>query len=238
VAVTLLAGTASAVVVSTRRAELNDAAAAMLTVQADLDHLEMTAQSLRAERDLLDRDAAASRAARADVDALIREIEALEAGHLDALTPVDDPEQAVRAAELAALKGNLAELESNLAELRAERDQMWATRPEARAREWGFEAARVRRIREGDSFDVEIGGRRERVELIGIDADSRAARRFVEGLISEGDTIWLQSDGADRTGNNRLRRHVWTSVPTALTDAGQRGQFHLGQLLKDAGHAE
>ncbi|GAB4446340.1 MAG: hypothetical protein OHK0015_49460 [Chloroflexi bacterium OHK40] len=86
----------------------------------------------------------------------------------------------------------------------------------------GLEPARVINIIDGDTIDVAIGGREERVRLIGIDTpESVDPRRPVEcfgveasaaaSALLDGQTVWLEEDPSQdsRDRHGRLLRYVW-----------------------------
>jgi len=73
---------------------------------------------------------------------------------------------------------------------------------------------------DGDKIAVSIGGQREEVLLVGQDAPeiddgergecyAEEAAEGLEDLLPEGETVYLESEGDDRDGRDRLLRHVW-----------------------------
>lgn len=88
--------------------------------------------------------------------------------------------------------------------------------------------ARVTRIVDGDSLEVVVGGRRERVRLIGLDAPElypaecqAAAARTLLGRLIAGRAVRLDADPSqgDRDRYGRLLRHV--VLPNGKVAAGQ-----------------
>lgn len=72
---------------------------------------------------------------------------------------------------------------------------------------------RVVWVADGDTLEVEIDGREERVRLIGIDAPERGACFAAEATTAlrelvEGEEVALESDTSDRDRYERLLRYV------------------------------
>jgi len=93
--------------------------------------------------------------------------------------------------------------------------------------------ATVLRVIDGDTI-VLVGG--ERVRLIGVDAPevgqpgASEATQFVRQM-TEGATVWLESDGNDRDAHGRLRRYVWLQQPSNPRDASEIRAHQLNALL-------
>jgi len=91
----------------------------------------------------------------------------------------------------------------------------------------------VLRVIDGDTLELASG---ERVRLIGVDAPelgrpgANEATQFVRER-TEGRTVWLEADGADRDRHGRLRRYVWLQQPTNTRDENQIRQHQLNALL-------
>lgn len=92
--------------------------------------------------------------------------------------------------------------------------------------------AKVTRIRDGDTIEVEIGGVNEAVRFIGIDAPETgqchadlATQQMRQW--TEGQTVFLEADSSqdDRDAHNRLLRYVWTA-DSVLLNAAQIEQGH------------
>jgi len=73
---------------------------------------------------------------------------------------------------------------------------------------------------DGDKLTVSVGGQREEVLLVGQDAPeldegplgecyADEAADGLQDLLPEGETVYLESEGDDRDGQDRLLRHVW-----------------------------
>jgi len=99
--------------------------------------------------------------------------------------------------------------------------------------------ATVLRVIDGDTIELASG---ERVRLIGVDAPERGrpgandSTQFVRERV-EGQTVWLEADGADQDRHGRLRRYVWLQQPTNTQDENQIRQHQLNALLLANGHA-
>jgi len=112
-----------------------------------------------------------------------------------------------------------------------------------RAQSLGLTQATVLNIVDGDTLDVNVDGRNERIRIIGIDTPERGeagfneATNFARNNMPVGATVWLQSEGNNRDRFDRLRRHVWLNVPGSLSDNNYRNRYHFGQLLLNNGHA-
>jgi len=92
--------------------------------------------------------------------------------------------------------------------------------------------ARVAKVIDGDTVDVVIDGKEERVRLIGIDASEvehegkpkecfgEEAKLYLEGLLS-GQTVQLQPDStqSDRDEYNRLLRYVFLPPEERLVNS-------------------
>jgi len=98
----------------------------------------------------------------------------------------------------------------------------------------------VERVIDGDTFVLATG---ERVRFIGVDAPeigepgADEATEFVREL-TEGQTVWLESDGNDFDRFGRLRRYIWLELPTDPTDEEQIRAYMLNALLLEHGLAE
>jgi micrococcal nuclease len=85
----------------------------------------------------------------------------------------------------------------------------------------GSEPAVVVSVTDGDTFDVEIDGRRDTVRLTGIDAPETKdpndpvqcygpeATKYLRKLLPHGREVWLERDRTDRDRYGRLLRYVW-----------------------------
>ncbi len=77
-------------------------------------------------------------------------------------------------------------------------------------------AARVTNNIDGDTLDVEIDGRIERVRFIGIDTPERGNCYYREAsdftaALTRGQTVWLEADPSqdDRDRYDRILRYIW-----------------------------
>jgi micrococcal nuclease len=78
-----------------------------------------------------------------------------------------------------------------------------------------MQAAAVVKIIDGDTLDVMVGGRQERVRIFGIDTTERGEPCFADASqrLAElaGDQIRMVSDIRERDRNGRLLRYVYTA---------------------------
>lgn len=104
---------------------------------------------------------------------------------------------------------------------------------------------RVLRAVDGDTVEVEVGGRRERVRLIGVDAPESTVRvepygkeaaAYTAGRL-EGRTVWLERDVSERDRYGRLLAYVWLDRPWNRTEAEVRRWMFNAELLLE-GYAQ
>ena len=114
-----------------------------------------------------------------------------------------------------------------------------------------FQQARVVRVVDGDTLVLQVDGAQERVRLIGINCpesvapeeernseEGREASHYTKQLVSEGDTVWLESDVNDRDQYDRLLRYVWLEKPADPNDVDEIRQKMLNGILVAEGYAE
>lgn len=114
-----------------------------------------------------------------------------------------------------------------------------------------LERATVVRVVDGDTLVVSVGGREERVRLIGIDCpesvapeperntpEGEDAAAFTKGLVKRGDTVWLERDANDTDQYGRLLRYVWLEEPSDPDDADEIGEKMLNGVLVREGYAK
>ena len=101
-----------------------------------------------------------------------------------------------------------------------------------------IEQAVVIDVMDGDTLEMSVGGERERIRLIGIDAPKRGeldadeAVDFIHAQLRPlRYLVWLTGSGPNRDGFGRLRRYVWLKYEEI-----PEGQS-LNELLLEAGHA-
>lgn len=115
----------------------------------------------------------------------------------------------------------------------------------------GMTEATVVRVVDGDTLQVKIDGRREKVRLIGINCpesvaqeqwrnteEGKDASNFTDSVLSEGDTVWLQADYNDVDQYDRLLRYVWIEKPTDRFDEDEVATKMLNGILVSEGFAE
>lgn len=98
-------------------------------------------------------------------------------------------------------------------------------------------------VDDGDTIEVWLDNRHERVRLVGIDTHEVGggyqqeecygpeASRFLKALLNVGGDIWIEQDVEDRDQYNRLLRWVWA-------DFGTGQVYLLNEALVRAGFAE
>jgi endonuclease YncB( thermonuclease family) len=106
--------------------------------------------------------------------------------------------------------------------------------------------ARVLRAVDGDTVEVEVGGKRERVRLIGVNCPElshpdlgireepfgREAAEYTRKRL-EGRTVWLEPDVSERDRYGRLLAYVWLDRPWDRTEAEvRRWMFNAALLLE------
>ncbi|MEW5934802.1 MAG: stalk domain-containing protein, partial [Bacillota bacterium] len=105
--------------------------------------------------------------------------------------------------------------------------------------------ARVLRAVDGDTVEVEVGGKRERVRLIGVDTPESTVRVEPYGKEAaaytarrlEGRTVWLEPDVSERDRYGRLLAYVWLDRPWDRTEAEVRRWMFNAELLLE-GYAQ
>ena len=121
----------------------------------------------------------------------------------------------------------------------------------------GFEHATVVYVIDGDTIDVELAGseggepKRERVRLIGIDAPESAnydealntpegalATAHARELLSEGATVYLQTDTTEHDKYGRLLRYVWLELPNNPDDEAEIAAKMLDARMVADGYAQ
>lgn len=115
----------------------------------------------------------------------------------------------------------------------------------------GMTQATVVRVVDGDTLQVKIDGQKHKVRLIGINCPESVATEqwrnteegvdassFTKSLLSEGDTVWLQSDRNDVDQYDRLLRYVWIEQPTDRFDEDEIADKMLNAILVGEGYAE
>lgn len=116
------------------------------------------------------------------------------------------------------------------------------TRPVFCADPSRMETVRVLDIIDGDTLDVEIDGREERVRVFGIDTAERGQRCYAEASSRlkdlAGDELRLVDDVRDRDRNGRLLRYIYTpaglSIDAVLISEGLANAWTRDGALRDA----
>ncbi|MCI8468521.1 MAG: hypothetical protein HFJ75_03335 [Eggerthellaceae bacterium] len=114
----------------------------------------------------------------------------------------------------------------------------------------GLEHATVVRVVDGDTLVVSVGGRDERVRLIGIDCpesvapeeerntpEGDEASAHTKGLVGAGDVVWLERDASDTDRYDRLLRYVWLEQPDDPDDPDEIATKMLNGILVRDGYA-
>ena len=110
--------------------------------------------------------------------------------------------------------------------------------------------ARVRRVVDGDTVEVEVGGRKEKVRLIGVNCPElshpglgiaeqpfgREAAEYTRKRL-EGQVVWLEPDVSERDRYGRLLAYVWLDRPWNRTEAEVRRWMFNAELLLE-GYAQ
>lgn len=114
-----------------------------------------------------------------------------------------------------------------------------------------FEQAEVVRVVDGDTLQVDLDGRRQRIRLIGINcpesvaadesrnvAEGVDASDYVKSVLHTGDVVWLQADVNDVDQYDRLLRYVWIELPADPFSADEVASKMLNAMLVHEGYAE
>lgn len=116
-----------------------------------------------------------------------------------------------------------------------------------------FEEAKLIRVIDGDTIEVELNNTQYSVRLIGINTpesvapDNYKTKNSIEGteasntvkdMLSDIETIYLQKDISDTDKYDRLLRYVWLEKPTNENDINEISTKMLNAILVDKGIAE
>lgn len=116
-----------------------------------------------------------------------------------------------------------------------------------------FEEAKLIRVIDGDTIEVELNNKQYSVRLIGINTpesvapDSYKTKNSIEGteasntvkdMLSDIETIYLQKDISDTDKYDRLLRYVWLEKPTDENDINEISTKMLNAILVNKGIAE
>ena len=116
-----------------------------------------------------------------------------------------------------------------------------------------FEEAKLIRVIDGDTIEVELNNKQYSVRLIGINTpesvapDSYKTKNSIEGteasntvkdMLSDIETIYLQKDISDTDKYDRLLRYVWIEKPTDENDINEISTKMLNAILVNKGIAE
>lgn len=110
------------------------------------------------------------------------------------------------------------------------------------------------RVVDGDTLVVRFDtGEDEKVRLIGINTpesvapdtyrtkntkEGKAASDYVKDLLSDTDTLYLQTDTSDKDRYDRLLRYVWLDVPDDVYSKSEVKEKMLNAILVEKGIAE
>lgn len=116
-----------------------------------------------------------------------------------------------------------------------------------------FEEAKLIRVIDGDTIEVELNNTQYSVRLIGINTpesvapDSYKTKNSIEGteasntakdMLSGVETLYLQKDVSDTDKYDRLLRYVWLEKPNDESDINEISTKMLNAILVDKGIAE
>lgn len=116
-----------------------------------------------------------------------------------------------------------------------------------------FEEAKLIRVIDGDTIEVELNNTQYSVRLIGINTpesvapDNYKTKNSIEGteasntvkdMLSDIKTIYLQKDISDTDKYERLLRYVWLEKPTDENDINEISTKMLNAILVNKGIAE
>lgn len=116
-----------------------------------------------------------------------------------------------------------------------------------------FEEAKLIRVIDGDTIEVELNNTQYSVRLIGINTpesvapDNYKTKNSIEGteasntvkdMLSDIETIYLQKDISDTDKYDRLLRYVWLEKPTNENDINEISTKMLNAILVNKGIAE
>lgn len=116
-----------------------------------------------------------------------------------------------------------------------------------------FEEAKLIRVIDGDTIEVELNNTQYSVRLIGINTpesvapDSYKTKNSIEGteasntakdMLSGVETLYLQKDVSDTDKYDRLLRYVWLEKPNDENDINEISTKMLNAILVDKGIAE
>lgn len=102
--------------------------------------------------------------------------------------------------------------------------------------------AKVIRVVDGDTIEVEMGGKTEKVRLTGVDtpetkhpskpveAYGKAASDFTQSKL-DGKTVYLEMDVQERDKYGRVLAYVWLSQPSEIDDGEIRAKMFNAHLL-------
>lgn len=116
-----------------------------------------------------------------------------------------------------------------------------------------FEEAKLIRVIDGDTIEVELNNTQYSVRLIGINTpesvapDNYKTKNSIEGteasntakdMLSGVETLYLQKDVSDTDKYDRLLRYVWLEKPNDENDINEISTKMLNAILVDKGIAE
>ena len=114
-----------------------------------------------------------------------------------------------------------------------------------------FQKATVDYVVDGDTIDVALDGRIERIRLAGIDAPESAshdealnteegalATEYLRSLLPKNTVVYLQKDASETDKYGRLVRYVWLEAPDDPGDAAEVSAKMVDALMVEAGYAQ
>ena len=112
-----------------------------------------------------------------------------------------------------------------------------------------FKEATVVKIVDGDTIWIDGEDGNDKVRLIGIDApeidyyssektDGDLSSEFLESILTEGQTVYLQADVSDDDSYNRLLRYIWTEIPADKDNEDEVSTKMLNAIILINGYAK
>lgn len=114
-----------------------------------------------------------------------------------------------------------------------------------------MQVATISYIVDGDTVDVLVDGKEERVRLIGIDAPESAnhdetlntaegaqSSEYLRSWLAGGTTVYLEADAEDRDRYGRLLRYIWLEQPTDPKNIDETASKMVNARIVADGYAD